>query len=288
MSRRFDYKIEEQYSGVTAEVYLMKTHGFSRRIITRLKREPEHICRNGEHIRMVDPLETGDILTVILEEDEGLLPNPNLSVPVVYEDSDIIIFDKPAHMPVHPSFRHIDDTLGNFFAAYLESKGEKMRFRPVNRLDADTTGLCLAAKNALSAGILTGKMEKEYTAILCGDLPWEHGIIDEPIARCSDSMIQRKVDPSGQRSITEYWVEERKNGYTLVRVKLHTGRTHQIRVHFSHLGYPLAGDSMYGGSLERIRRQALCCTRLMFTHPTMHKEMNICIKIQDDMQSILK
>lgn len=288
MARRFDYRIEEQYSGTSVEIYLIKTHGFSRRIITRLKREPEHILCNGKHVRMVDIVKTGDILTVILEETNDLLPNSELSVPIIYEDEDIIIFDKPAQMPVHPSLRHVEDTLGNFFSAYLESKCEKAGYHPLNRLDADTTGLCLVAKHSLSAGILSGKVEKEYTAVVCGNLPWEHGIIDRPIARCSDSMIQRKVDPSGKKSITEFWVEQRKNNYTVVRVKLHTGRTHQIRVHFSDLGYPLAGDDMYGGSLKDIRRQALCCTRLIFQHPILHKQMNFCIKIQNDIHNILK
>lgn len=290
--RQFDYPISALYHGVSVENYLMQTHGFSRKIITRLKREPEHILLNGKHIRMVDPLKTGDLLTVILaEEASDIPPNPALSVPVIYEDEDIILFDKPAHMPVHPSIAHYYDTLANFFAYYMESKGLSLVFRPINRLDADTTGLCLVAKNAYVAERLSGNknsgLDKEYTAILCGEFPQEQGVIHAPIAREPGSIMKRMVSPDGQESTTEYQVLFKKNGYTLVRVHLLTGRTHQIRVHFSHLGYPLAGDDLYGGSLEKIDRQALCCTKLRFCHPVSKQPMEFCINMQDDMKKVL-
>lgn len=258
-------------------------------MITRLKREREHILRNGSHIRMVDPLHAGDCLTIILDEEgSSILPNPDLSVPVIYEDDDLILFDKPAHMPVHPSIAHYQDTLANFFIFYMGQKDLHPTFRPINRLDANTTGLCLVAKNAFSAKQLSGGLEKEYTAVLCGNLPDDCGTINAPIAREPGSIMKRMVHPSGQPSITEYQVLFRKNGYTLVRVKLHTGRTHQIRVHFSHLGFPLAGDDLYGGDTSDLSRQALCCTRLFFQHPVMHKNINFCINIQDDMKKLLK
>lgn len=267
----------------------MRTHGFSRRMISRLKREPEHILRNGVHLRMIDQLHNGDILTVILQEEAShILPNPKLFVPIVYEDDDLILFDKPAFMPVHPSIAHYSDTLANYFAYYMEQKGLSLVFRPINRLDANTTGLCLVAKNAFCANQLSGSLEKEYTAVLTGEFPQDQGIIDAPIARMPGSIIKRTVDPTGQKSITEYRVRKRTNGFTLVQVKLHTGRTHQIRVHFSHLGYPLAGDDLYGGDTSLINRHALCCTRLQFLHPIMHKKIDFCINIQNDMKYLLK
>lgn len=266
----------------------MHTHGFSRRIITQLKREPEHILLNGTHIRMVDPVHTGDTVTVILEEQVILRGNPSLQVGVVYEDQDIILFDKPPAMPVHPSFAHKDDTLGNFFAYHTQKQGETISFRPVNRLDTDTTGLCLTAKNSLAASVLAHQVEKEYTAVLSGELPWEQGEIRFPIARDPVIPIKRCVDPKGQDSITRYQVIDQENGYTLVRVKLLTGRTHQIRVHFSYLGYPLAGDRMYGGDLSRIDRQALCCTRMKFAHPVSGEKMDFQIEMGQDMKVLLK
>ena len=268
---------------------MIRTHGFSRRIINRLKREPGHILLNGVHVRMVDPLHAGDLLTVILQEETSqIMPNPELFVPVIYEDEDFILFDKPPFMPVHPSIAHHHDTLANYFAYYMEQKGIPSVFRPINRLDANTTGLCLAAKNAFCAKQLSGSLQKEYTAVLTGEFPQDFGVIDAPIARMPGSIIKRMVAPEGQKSVTEYQVLQRKNGYTLVLVRLHTGRTHQIRVHFSHLGYPLAGDDLYGGDMTGISRHALCCTRLWFSHPVMHKEMNFCINIQEDMKYLLK
>lgn len=266
----------------------MRTHGYSRRIITQLKREPEHILRNGVHVRMVDRVCAGDRITVILAEERLLRANPLLQVGIVYEDADLILFDKPPAMPVHPSFAHANDTLGNFFAFHTQSRGERISFRPINRLDADTTGLCLVAKNPLAASVLAQQVQKEYTAVLCGEPVQDSGEINLPIARDPSNPVRRCVSKEGQPSVTRYEVLNRKNGYTLVRVQLVTGRTHQIRVHFSHLGYPLAGDSMYGGDCSRIGRQALCCTRMAFVHPVDQRPMDFQIPIQRDMASLLE
>ncbi len=266
----------------------MKIHGFSKRIITRIKREPENISCNGKHIRMVDNLKTNDILKITLSEQSTLIPNGNLNVDIVYEDDDIIIFNKPANMPVHPSLLHYDDTLGNFFTYYTNSKNQQITFRPINRLDSNTQGLCLVAKNSLAANLLSQKVKKEYTAVVCGNVKDDYGIINAPIARENDTIIKRCVAPHGQESITEYYVEKRNNKYSLVRINLHTGRTHQIRVHFSYLGYPLAGDDLYGGDCSDIHTQALCCNKLFFEHPILHKKMEICINIPNDMLNLLK
>ena len=285
--RQFLYTIPPEQNLQTVEHYLKTVHGYSRRIITRLKQQPEHILLNDRHVRMIDLLHTADQLKVVLTESTDILPNPNLSVEIVYEDEDIIIFNKPASMPVHPARRHLEDTLANFFVYHIQRQGQAATFRPINRLDGDTTGLCLVAKNALSAKLLTKQVQKEYTAILCGLLPENQGEINLPIAAAPDSVIRRQVDPNGQPSITQYSVEQRKNGYTLVRVHLLTGRTHQIRVHFSHLGYPLAGDALYGGSQKDICRHALCCNKLNFIHPISTKPMSFCINIQDDLENLL-
>lgn len=265
--------------------YLKKVHGFSKRIITRIKREPQNISCNGKHIKMVDFLKTDDILIIKLSEQETLVPNKDLSVEIVYEDDDIIIFNKPANMPVHPSILHYNDTLGNFFAYYTNSK---ITFRPINRLDSNTMGLCLVAKNSLVASLLSKKVKKEYTAVLCGNLQDEHGIINAPIARENDTIIKRCVRDDGQESITEYIVQNKNDRYTQVCINLHTGRTHQIRVHFSHIGYPLAGDDLYGGDCTDIKTHALCCNKLEFYHPILHKNMSFCINIPYCMEKLIK
>lgn len=266
----------------------MQVHGYSKRILTRLKREPQHILRNGVHVRMVDLVNPGDTVTVILQESSTIVPNPALSVPVIYEDDDVIVFDKPGNMPVHPSLAHYEDTLANFFMHYTQCKGEHLVFRPVNRLDRNTRGLCLAAKNALAAKKLSGQLHKEYTAVACGDLGQDHGIIDAPIGRVDGSLIERQVCANGQPSKTEYRVLARSNGYTMVRVILHTGRTHQIRVHFSHIGFPLAGDDLYGGNCADLSGQALSCTRLHFIHPVTGIYTDLRINMHSDLVELLK
>ena len=284
--RRLEYTIGKEHDGKSVQAYLIKEHGFSRRLITRLKQEPEHIHCNGTHIRMVDLLHTGDRLTVILSEQTHILPNHNLSVPIVYEDQDVIVFHKPPGMPVHPSTLHYEDTLANFYSYYLGRQGISAAFHPINRLDRDTIGLCLAAKNQLAAKKLSGSLTKEYAAVLCGSLPEDCGEINAPIGREDGSLIKRTVRSDGQPSVTCYQVMKREGDYTWVKIRLLTGRTHQIRVHFSSLGYPLAGDGLYGGSQKDFASQALCCSRLRFFQPITGELVDLCINIQEEMDKI--
>lgn len=272
------YTVPPEYDGVRLEQYLRSAHGYSGRILIRLKKSPEYLQVNGKHARVIDPIHTGDSLRILLEDIPRTPPNPTLSVPIVFEDDDVIVFDKPAGMPIHPSRNHALDTLGNFFAAYCEKTGQELIFRPVTRLDADTTGLCVAAKNMLSASKLAGKVDKEYLALVGnGSTPLpDSGTIDAPIARENGDGIRRCVNfADGKRAVTHYTVLARGEKYTTVRVWLETGRTHQIRVHFAYLGHPLAGDEMYGGDLSERRGHALHCRKLRFLHPT--KEYGVCL-----------
>ncbi len=273
---------------MTVENFLRNEHGYSAKIIRKLKREKEHIALNGEHIRMVDFLEEGDVLMIILDDTPTIIPNPDLDVPIVYEDEDIIVFNKPVNMPVHPSLAHYEDTLANFYAHHLNKSGDTAIFRPINRLDTDTTGLCLACKNHLAAKKLSKAVTKQYTAIACGYLSEKSGRINAPIGRDDSDLMRRIVREDGKESITDYKVVAEKNGYSQIEVDLLTGRTHQIRVHFTHLGHPLAGDMLYGGSIKHITTQALCCTKLIFMHPINNKTMEICINIPNFMENILK
>lgn len=257
--------------------------GASRRLITRLKRVPMGITLNDAHARTIDIVHSGDVVAMLIEKGEGLDENCELYAPIIYEDNDLVVYNKPVNMPVHPSHRHRNDTLGNLFSAQHDG----LTFRPINRLDKDTSGLCVIAKNSFAAAKLSGDVEKTYYAVVCGRLTAMNGTIDAPIGRCGDSVITREVRPDGQLAVTHYTVLETNDKYTLVRIKLETGRTHQIRVHFSHIGYPLAGDDLYGGNTSDITHQALHCGELKFISPVSRKRVILHSDIREDMKSLL-
>lgn len=286
--RILEYNIEEGHHGLSVQDYLRQEHGYSRRMMSALKQKAGGITCNGDAVKVIEALRAGDILRADLSEHSEIVPNPALSVPVVYEDPDVIVFDKPYGMPVHPSVRHYEDTLGNYYMAHLHQNGEQQGYHPINRLDRDTTGLCLVAKHAYAAHRLSGKVQKTYTAVVCGSMPEDTGEISAPIAREADSIIKRVVSPDGQPSITRYQVLKRGNGYTTVQIRLLTGRTHQIRVHFSHIGYPLAGDSLYGGDIRILNTHALTCTELIFIHPVTKRELQFCINIHKIYNKVYK
>lgn len=261
---------------------LLKSRQLSRRLVTRLKAREGGILLNGKHTRTIDRVICGDVVEIFLEDDKYLEENPALSVPIVYEDADLVIFNKPTNMPVHPSHLHRDDTLGNFFSYLYRG----CSFRPINRLDRDTSGLCVVAKNALAAAALQRSIDKTYFAIVCGQISGE-GRISAPIAREDGSIIKRCVSDNGQSAVTDYRVLESGARYSYLRIKLQTGRTHQIRVHFSNLGFPLAGDDLYGGGMEDITEQALHCGEVSFTHPITGIEMVFSVEIRADMKRLI-
>lgn len=201
------------------------------------------------------------------EAAEGVRPQAEIPVRVVYEDEFAIVLDKPPQLAVHPTLNYPENTLANGYAALMLARGESPVFRPVNRIDKDTSGLVLAAKHTYAAPMLAESVEKLYLAIAQGELPLGAGVIDAPIGRRGDSIIGRCVTPDGKPSRTEYTIERVRAGLSLAACVPVTGRTHQIRVHFSSIGHPLAGDDLYGGSRERIGRQALHCARQTFGVP---------------------
>lgn len=259
---------------------VLSARGCSRRLIVRLKRTEGGITRGGSLIRTVDRVSEGDI--IILRESEGLPlePNPELKVPLLFENDEIAVFDKPPGMPVHPSVRHRGDTLGNYCAAFLGGT-----FRPVNRLDRDTSGCVLVAKTQLAAAAMQYNISKTYYAVCCG-FPGSSGTITAPIARERETIIKRCVRQDGQFAETSFEAVKSSRGYTLCRVRLATGRTHQIRVHFAHIGCPLAGDDLYGGSLEHIGRQALHCGELRLT--TAGQELTVCSPLPEDILRLIE
>lgn len=293
-SRQTLFEVPRERDGSSCGDFL-KHNGVSRRLTARLKREENGITVNGRQARTTDIVRSGDVVA-IKNIDKGLLePNPTLTAATVYEDEGIIVFDKPAGMPVHPSHKHRGDTLGNLFAA----RYPELTFRPVNRLDKDTSGLCAAAKSAYAANCLAGNISKIYAAVTEGvPLPtdaadplikWyetENGYrIEAPIGRAADSVITRRVMADGQFAATSYTILKEDGAHALLRIALETGRTHQIRVHFSALGYPLAGDDLYGGSRNYCARQALHCCEMRFVSP-FGGEIFLTSRLPADMEII--
>ena len=283
MERSFHFTEPEQYDGAKLEIFLMKEHGFSRRVLRELKTRPEDIRRNGVHIRMIDPVYTGDTVEAVLRDTRPTAVACALEVPVLYEDDDLIVYNKPPFCATHPSKLHQTDTLANVYAASHEDGV----FRPVFRLDRDTDGICVCAKNTVAAAKLAGKIEKTYTAVIEGVLAENCGVIDAPLIQLEMHKMRRGVRNDGQRAVTHYTVLRRTSRYTLLSLTLPTGRTHQIRAHFAHIGHPLVGDTMYGTPHPLLNRQALSCTQVRFKHPNMHKTMNIHLNIHPDIENLL-
>ena len=200
-------------------------------------------------------------------EGDGVAPQPDIPVKAVYADAFAVVLEKPPHLAVHPTLNYPGGTLANSYAAWAAQRGESPVFRPVNRIDKDTSGLVLAAKHAYAAPLLAQNVEKLYYAVVEGELPLGPGVIDAPIGRRGDSIIGRCVTPQGKPSRTEYTILKAERGLSLAACVPVTGRTHQIRVHFASIGHPLAGDDLYGGSRERIGRQALHCACQTFRVP---------------------
>ena len=210
----------------------------------------------------------GQVLSFELPpEGDGVAPQPEIPVNVAYEDAFAVLLEKPPQLAVHPTLNYPGGTLANGYAAWAAAHGQSPVFRPVNRIDKDTSGLVLAARNAYAAPLLAQDVEKLYYAVVEGELPLGPGVIDAPIGRRGDSIIGRCVTPEGKPSRTEYTIIKVQNGLSLAACVPVTGRTHQIRVHFVSIGHPLAGDDLYGGHRERIGRQALHCARQTFRVP---------------------
>lgn len=226
----------------------------------------------------------GDVIVLHMDEFGGsanIVPNSSLSADIVYESRNLVVFNKPAGMPVHPSVRHRSDTLANLFA-YLYPD---CVFRAVNRLDKDTSGLCIIAKNAYAANLLQHDCQKIYYAAVHGQTGMT-GHIDAPIAREQESIIIRCVRSDGRRAVTDYRKITENEEFSLLEIHLETGRTHQIRVHMSYSGHPLAGDELYGGSRGRIGRQALHCGKITFREPETGEIITAEAELPEDMKSL--
>lgn len=284
--RTFTYAIGADYAGKMVEAYLRHEAGLSSRLLVRLKHDPMGMLLNGSHTRTIDLLSEGDILTVTIRDRETEVSFCEIPVPILYEDEDVIVYNKPPFMACHQAKRYQDATLANVFAAHCVKRGIHASFRAVNRLDRDTSGAVVAAKNAFAAAGLTRKVDKGYFGIVTGRLPERGGVI-APIARPNPRYTIREVAEGGQWARTDFQAVGELEGYTAVRYRLHTGRTHQIRVHMAWLGHPLAGDDMYGGSRDLLSRQALHCEWVAFRHPVSGKFLRLEAPFPTDMEQVL-
>ena len=293
MDRVLEYEIPSEYDGANITTVLKQHFKISTNLIKDLKKYKEGIQVNGEHKRVVDLAAKGDILKITIRDtaSENIVPT-DIPLDIVYEDEDVLVINKPSNMPTHPSMGNYENSLANGVMYYYKSKGEERVFRAVNRLDKDTSGLMAVAKNSyiharLGEEIQKKELKRKYMCIVCGDVERD-GTVDAPIRRADGSVINRIVAPDGQRAVTHYRVVKRYGEYTLLEMELETGRTHQIRVHFSHIGHPLAGDDMYGGHLNGIGRQALCCSKVLFVHPVTGHRIELTCPPQDDMMALVQ
>ena len=289
MDRIFHYQITENEQGTTVLDFLRKK-GFSRHILSSMKADKEALTRNGQRIGGREQLLAGDHFRVRLLEtvdSDGIIP-VLMPLSILYEDEDILVINKPADMPVHPSIGNYTNTLANGVAAYLDAKDEHSPFRCINRLDRDTSGALILAKNAFSAAVLSTQMRnrqirRTYLAVVEGITP-PNGTISAPISRVDDSVIERHVDfLRGEPAVTHYERLEVKNEHSLLEIHLETGRTHQIRVHMGYIGHPLPADYLYHPEYDCFKRQPLHSLQLEFRHPVTDKPMCLLAPVPEDM-----
>lgn len=297
MRRILKYTIGADAAGKSILQFLRKKD-FSRNVITQLKKTENGITVNGiwEYASYI--LKENEVLSLTLEEppDDGCMAAsrelpPESSLPplvAVYEDEDLLVINKPANMPIHPSIGNYGNTLADAVRVHAMQRQESYPYRCINRLDRDTSGLTVIAKNAYSSCILYKQMRERaihrvYYAIAEG-LMEEKGTVNAPIARKQASMIERIVDfESGGHAVTHYEALMHKNGLTFLKLRLETGRTHQIRVHMRHIGHPLIGDFLYNPSNSDMGRQALHAGELAFTHPASGQPLQFYAPLPEDM-----
>ena len=272
----------------------LRRQGISHRVLVDLKREPDGLTIGGETAYTNRRLRAGEELQLFLREPEtsDIVPQAGLHLPIVFENEDLFVVDKPAGMAVHPSPGNRENSVANALAAVCAARGEELVFRAIGRLDKDTSGLLLVAKNAIAAGVLTEaaaakRMQREYLAVCTGELP-ERGTIDAPIGRVDGSVVTREVREDGARAVTHFERLKFENGYSLAHVWLETGRTHQIRVHMAHIGHPLPGDFLYNPDYRVVHRHALHAFRLTVPLPFTEKIKVFESPLPDDLQDFWK
>lgn len=293
---KLEFKVTENKYFNVKEV--LKQHfEISDRLLVKLKKSKK-ILLNGNPCYVNTKINQNDLITIDLnfeEESENIIPI-KMDLNIVYEDLYLLIINKPSNLPVHPSISHFENSLSNGVKYYFNSIGLNKKIRPVNRLDKDTSGLVIFAKNeyiqeCLIKQMKNNRFKKEYFAILEGILNKNSGTINAPISRKEGSIIEREINPNGDNAITHFELIKTfyKNEIPLSLVKfiLETGRTHQIRVHCKYIGHPILGDSLYGKTSEFISRQALHAYKIKFIHPISKKDICLKAELPEDIKNLI-
>lgn len=283
--------IDNQYTTLR-QVLKNKWH-ISSRLLVKLKKE-NAIFVNDENVYIDYPLNVGYTIIVKMdfkERSENIVETP-MELNIIYEDEYYIVINKPANMPVHPSSSHYTDSLANGLQYYYRQNNIQTKIRPVNRLDKDTSGVVIFAKNeyiqeSLISQMKTKVFEKTYIALLEGNLEITSGTINAPIARKENSIIERCVHEQGDIAITHYKLIENKYNYCIVEFRLETGRTHQIRLHSQYISHPILGDTLYGTASKLINRQALHSYKVKFMHPILEQEVEHVATIPNDISKCM-
>lgn len=292
---KLTYKIKDEVN-IT---YVLKNRlHISDRLCRKIKNSNDKLNRiliNNNPVELCEKIKKDDILTVdldFIENNDNIISNGDVLIDVLYEDDWFIILNKQAGIPIHPSINHYENSLSNGLKYYYEQNNIHKKIRPVNRLDKNTSGVVLFAKSEYVQEQIIYQMNKnsfikEYLALVDGKLIGS-GVINKPIARKLPSIMERCISDDGQQAITEYEVLKNYNDkYTLIRCKLLTGRTHQIRVHMKSIGHPVLGDTLYGNESPLINRQALHAYKVSFVHPINNKTLEICAEIPSDMFELI-
>ena len=298
MTRRLQYQIEEQHNGKCIGTFL-KEKEYSRAVLIELKKTKTGIRKNGVWACVNEIVKTGDIIDICLTEQgssENIIPT-KCALNILYEDEDILVVNKPYDTPIHPSVNHYDNTLANGVIYYYHQQDMPYVFRCINRLDRDTTGVTIIAKNLISASILSKRMKERglsrtYVAFVEG-ITREEGTIDLPIGREEGTIIKRKIDEKeGKRAVTHYCRLEvlhvEGKAVSVVALQLETGRTHQIRVHMAAIGHPLLGDFLYNESNHMLTRQGLHAAECAFYHPITGEYKRITAPFPEDMRMLMQ
>lgn len=289
---KLTYVNSSKYSNV--KEVLKAEFSMSDRLLLKLKKL-DKIYLNGNVTSVNHPVLENNLIECYLdyEEDNSNIVPTEMPLNIIYEDEAYIVVNKPAGIPVHPSMDHYTDSLSNGIAFYFNQIGLKKKIRPVNRLDKDTSGIVIFAKNEYIQECLVRQMKskgfiKRYIAVVNGNLDNLEGTINAPIARKEGSIIERCVSETGDIAITHYKVLKRKTDFDIVECILETGRTHQIRVHFAYLGHSLLSDTLYGTSSSLINRQALHAYKVEFTHPLSKKKVKYIATVPEDLNKLME
>ena len=288
------YIVKESEETKSINEILLTNFNLSTRLLTKLIKN-KNIYINGNIVDTRNTASKGDIMVLDFnyeENNSNIVPN-KMNLDILYEDEWLLVVNKPAGIPIHPSRLHYEDSLSNCIKYYFDSINLKKKIRPVNRLDLNTSGLVIFAKceyiqEEFSKQMANDIFKKEYLCIVEGVLEKKKDILNLPIARKQGSIIERCIDKTGQKSVTHYDVLQKFENYSLVHCILETGRTHQIRVHMKAINHPIVGDTLYGNSSHLITRQALHSYKIECIHPVSKENLSFVAKLPKDMETLLK